>query len=35
MIELSWVGVGAEETKYVSSANDLRMQLTECGKSLM
>ena len=35
IIALNWVGVGAEKTKHVSSANNLGMQLTECGKSLM
>ena len=35
MIALNWVGIGAEKTKHVSSANNVGMQLTECGKSLM
>ena len=35
MIEFDWDGVRAEKTKHVSSANNLGMQLMECGKSLM
>ena len=35
IIGLNWVGVGAVKTKHVSSTNNLGMQLTECGKSLM
>ena len=35
IIQLNWNGVGAEKTKHVSPANNLGLQLTEYGKSLV